>query len=225
MSGLPKLMLTIGMVSILSTQAVGQGQTASGPGQVIGMIQSRLLDDPAVQKDLKLDEQQVEKAKALAAEIRENFQAVRPKLRGLPGDQAQAKMVELVTPINDAAMKSAKSFLKPQQIKRFHQIDVQVAGLMAMTYPVITEKLGISEEQGPKIRALIEEYQAESRKLVVAAGDDRQAALPKVQALRPALREECLARIVSLFTDDQKKLWHELTGEPFDVNLLLPPRR
>jgi hypothetical protein len=219
MVGSLKAAVAFGLIAMLADQAVGQGQAVSGPGLWIGFVQTALLVDPAVHKDLKLDEGQVEKAKALAAEIREKFDAARPKVRGLPGDQAQAKMAELVPPILDDAMKSARSFLKPEQIKRFHQIDIQAFGPTAFTYPSVTNKLVLTEEQGPKIRAVIVELQGEQRKAMQEAGNDRQAARPKVMALR----KETLPKIVSLLTDDQKKVWKELIGEPFDEASLQPP--
>jgi hypothetical protein len=45
------------------------------------------------------------------------------------------------------------------------------------------------------------------------AGDDRQAAMAK----NVEIRKETNTKGMALLTDDQKKAWKELTGEPFEV--------
>ena len=51
------------------------------------------------------------------------------------------------------------------------------------------------------------------RELFQSAGDDRQAAMAKVQTLR----KETNTKVMALMTEDQKKTWKEMTGEPFEV--------
>ncbi len=52
-----------------------------------------------------------------------------------------------------------------------------------------------------------------------AAGEDFQAAMPKIQALR----KETNTKVMALMTEDQKKTWKEMTGEPFEI--VQQPRR
>ena len=51
------------------------------------------------------------------------------------------------------------------------------------------------------------------REIQQSAGDDRQAAMQKIQALR----KETNTKVMALMTDDQKKTWKEMTGEPFEI--------
>ena len=51
------------------------------------------------------------------------------------------------------------------------------------------------------------------REIQQSAADDRQAAMQKIQALR----KETNTKVMALMTEDQKKTWKEMTGEPFEV--------
>jgi hypothetical protein len=55
--------------------------------------------------------------------------------------------------------------------------------------------------------------QSEQREIQQSAGDDRQAAMQKMTALR----KETLTKVMAMMTDDQKKTWKEMTGEPFTM--------
>ena len=58
---------------------------------------------------------------------------------------------------------------------------------------------------------------SEMREIQAASADDRQAGMQKQQALR----KETLTKVMALMTDDQKKTWKEMTGEPFTM----PPQQ
>jgi hypothetical protein len=212
MRGCFKAFVAFGLVAALSGPAMAQGQGRGGFGMGGGGPVA-LLGNPGVQKELKLDSEQVEKATALASEIREKMTGLRDQLQGLQGQEAQAKRQELMKPINEGAMKSAAAFLKPEQVKRLHEIELQQRGANALSDPAIAKKLGVTDEQAAKVKTILADSQAEMRELFQSAGDDRQAAMAKVQTLR----KETNNKVMALMTEDQKKTWKEMTGEPFEV--------
>lgn len=200
-----------GLVAALAGPAFAQGR--GGPGGFGGGGVAQLIGNESVQKELMLDETQVERAKALAADMREKMQALRPQLEGLQGEEAMTKRQELMKPINEEAMKTVDSFLKAEQMTRFKQIEVQQMGANALTHEAIAKKLSVTPEQKEKVTALLADSRSQMRELFTSAGDDRQAAMQKVQALRKETNEKAMA----LMTEDQKKTWKEMTGEPFEV--------
>jgi len=210
MRGCFKALVAFGLVAALSGPAMAQGRGGFGGmgGGPVG-----LLGNPGVQKELKLDSAQVEKATALATETREKMMGLRDQLTGLEGQELMTKRQELARPINEQAMKSASAFLKPEQVKRLHQIELQQRGANALNDPVVAKKLGVTDEQATKVKSILADSQSEMRELFQSAGDDRQAAMAKVQTLR----KETNAKVMALMTDDQKKTWKEMTGEPFEI--------
>jgi len=211
MRGCFKAALAFGMVAVLSGSAMAQG--GGGFGMMGGGGPVGLLGNPSVQKELKLDDAQKEKAGALATSTREKMMGLRDQLTDLQGPERLAKQQELAKPINEEAMKTAHAFLKPEQVKRLHEISLQQRGANALSDPEIAKKLKITDEQAGKVKTILADSQSEMRELFQSAGDDRQAAMAKVATLR----KETNTKVMALMSDDQKKTWKEMTGEPFEV--------
>jgi hypothetical protein len=208
MRGCFKAFVAFGLVAALAGPVSAQGRGGFGGGGV-----TQLLANESVQKELKLDSAQIEKATALAAETREKMTDVRSKLEGLTGEELMAKRQELMKPINDEALKTAGTFLKPEQLTRVKQIELQQLGANALADPAIAKKLNVTDEQASKVKTILADSRSEMRELFQSAGDDRQAAMATVQALR----KETNHKVMALMTGDQKKTWKEMTGEPFEV--------
>jgi hypothetical protein len=218
MRGCFKAIVAFGLVAALSGPAMAQGR--GGFGGMMGGGPVALLGNPGVQKELKLDASQTEKATALATEVREKMMGLRDQLQGLQGQEANAKRQELMKPINEGAMKTAHAFIKPEQVKRLHEISLQQQGANALSDPAVAKKLGITDEQAAKVKTILADSQSEMRDLFQSAGDDRQAAMAKVQTLR----KETNTKVMALMTEDQKKTWKEMTGEPFEVTFQPRPQ-
>jgi Spy/CpxP family protein refolding chaperone len=219
MRGCFKAALAFGMVAVLAAPAMAQGRGGMGMGMG-GPV--NLLANPAVQKELKLDDAQKEKATAIATEVREKMTEVRSKLEGLTGEEMMTKRAELSKPINDEALKKVKGFLKDEQYTRLTQIELQQRGPSgALADKDIAKKLSVTEEQAAKVKTIMADMQAESREIMQSAGDDRAAAMQKVTALR----KETNDKVMALMTADQKKTWGEMTGEPFTVPPMQRPAR
>lgn len=219
MRGCFKAALAFGLVAALSAPALAQGRGGFGGGMGMGGP-TALLANPGVQKELKMDSEQVEKANALATEVREKMTEVRSQLEGLEGQERMAKQQELAKPINEDAMKKAKKILKEEQVTRLTQIELQQRGVNAFSDPAIAKKLSITDEQSSKIKSLLADQQSEMQEIRQSAGNDFQAMMPKIQALR----KETNTKAIALMTDDQKKTWKEMTGEPFEVPPMQPRR-
>ncbi len=219
MRGCVKLAMTFGLVALLAGPALAQGGRGGfgvgmGAGGPVG-----LLGNESVQNELKLDAEQKEKAAKLATEVGEKMASVREQLQDLQGPERMTKMQELARPINESAMKTAAEFLKAEQVKRLHEIELQNRGIRAFSDPVVAKKLSITSEQETKVKSLMADMQSERREIMQSAGDDWASAMPKIQALM----KETSTKVMALMTDDQKKTWKEMTGEPFTI--VQPQRR
>jgi len=202
--------LGLGLLAILAGPVAAQGQ-GRGFGRFgnLGM----LLGNASVQKELKLDEKQIEKAKELAEKtgekMRENFEAARE----LEGEERRTKMMELNRELMASTIKSAGEFLKPEQVARLKQISYQQRGAQAFNDPEVAKKLNLKEEQKTEIQTIVQEAGAEMRTIFQENQDDREAAMKKIQELN----KQTLSKVESKLNDEQQKTWKELLGSPFTV--------
>jgi Spy/CpxP family protein refolding chaperone len=207
-----KLMLAFGALALMAAPAWAQGQGRGGFGMGGGAM---LLTNKSVQKELKVTDEQAPKIEAFAAETRTKNQERFQGFQDLTPEERQSKMREAQAELH----KGLDGILKPEQVKRFKQIEIQVAGANAYGQPHVQEALKLTDEQKTKIREINQETMEATRSAFQDAGDDRQAAMAKVTELR----KEAGTKAAALLTEDQKKSWKDLAGEPFDYKPE-PPR-
>jgi len=176
-----------------------------------------LLQNVSVQKELKLTDEQIKKSKEAANQVRQKYQEAFSKIREL----TQEEQNELRKKVSQETLQALKEVLKPGQVKRLKQIELQQRGLLAFQEPEVDKALKLTEEQKAQIKTLSEDLAREMRGLF--QGGDFQEAIKKV----PVLRRQALEKGIAVLTAEQKKAWQELTGEPFEVKIegpLIRPR-
>ncbi len=203
-----RTMLGLGLVALIAAPASAQG----GRGFGRGGNYATLLGNASVQKELGLDDKQVEKAKELADKTREEMQGKFQDLQGLDQAERRTKMQEINREVNASTIKAAGEFLKGEQIARLKQVHRQVQGVMAFNDPEVAQKLNLTDAQKNDIRA-IEEAAREKRPSQEDFQSDREAAMKKVQEIN----KESLAQVTAKLNDEQQKTWKELIGAPFEI--------
>jgi hypothetical protein len=200
--------LSLSLLALLTSPASAQGRGGRGFGSP-----GTLLGNASVQKELKLDDQQIEKAKALAEKtgekMRENFEST----SDLQGEERRTKMMELNRVLNETTFKEAGEFLKPEQVARLKQISNQQRGAQAFSDPEIAKKLNLTETQKSDIQTIAQESMAEMRTIFQENQDDPEARAKKMAELR----KQTLSKAEAKLNDDQQKTWKELLGTPFTV--------
>jgi len=172
-----------------------------------------LLGNASVQQELKLEADQIEKAKGVAEKAREKFTASRESLQSLSPEEQASKRRELMKEVNAETHKAAKEFLKPEQLKRLYQITHQVQGASAFSDEHVQGHLKLTASQKTEIEAIVTESQGEMRKIFQDSQGDREGAMAKVTAHR----KETLSKIEAKLTDEQKTSYKEMLGSPFEV--------
>jgi len=208
----------LGLVGLLAGSAAAQGQ-----GRGFGMMggggsYAMLLGNESVQKELKLEDQQVEKCKELGEKVREKMTAARSQFEGLDQNERMTKMTELMREVNESTIKSATEVLKPEQITRLKQISYQQRGASAFSDPEIQKKLNINDSQKSEIQSIVQESRSEIQSIIQDTQDDREARTKKIGEHR----KQTLAKAEAKLNDEQQKTWKELLGSPFEVKY--PPR-
>jgi hypothetical protein len=204
--------LALGLVALLAGPALAQQERQRGGGGGRGFGQfglAGLVQMEPVQKELKLDQEQVTKVKDAVQKVQAKHQDDFAKLRDLPREEQQPKRQELTRTVNEETLKAISDILKPDQVKRLKQLELQQAGMVAFSRPDVQKALNLTDEQKQKVRSIADAAGQEMRDIFqggAAAGAQEKIA---------EMRKKTMEKIQGVLTDDQKKTWKELTGEPF----------
>ena len=219
-----RMALTIGLAVAVAGFAAAQpprGQGRGGFGGGFGGYGS-LIRNEAVHKELKLDKEQADKASEAAQKVREKHADEFTKLRDLEQEERRTKSRELNVKVNEETIKAIGEVLKPEQMARLKQIELQQADFAAYTRSDVQSALKLSAEQTEKVKTITDAANTQIRE---ALGTGGQGGRPRGQGGAGrgsnekvvAIRKETNEKLVALLTDDQKKTWKELTGAPFEV--------
>ncbi len=208
--------LGVSLAVILAGPALAQGPGGRGGfgGGGLGM----LLGNASVQKELKLEASQIEKAKELTDKIREKMTAAREQLQGADQEERRTKMMELNRENNEMVLKTVGEFLKPEQITRLKQISLHQRGAMAFEDEEVAKKLALTDAQKSEIKSIVEDSRTEMRSIFQENQDDPDARMKKMTELRA----QTLAKAAAKLNDEQQKTWKELLGAPFEVKYERP---
>ena len=216
MLSLRKFVLGIGVLALLCTPALAQGQGRGFGGGMMGGG-AQMLGNPSVQKELKFTEEQTSKAQTALTEIREAHQEEMTALRDAEPAERMTKMAALNKAMTTEAVKALG--LNETQTKRFQQISLQTRRAQAFVDPEVVAKLKISDDQKKQIQELTQESQTKGREIFQNNQDDRAEAMKLIQALQ----KEVGTKVMALLSDDQTKSWKEMTGEPFEMVMVPRP--
>src|SRR5262249_50221535 len=217
MRGVGKLILTLGLIVVLASPAAAQqrqrGQRGQrGPGGVGQGGFAMLVNNEDVQKELKLEKDQVDKAKSAVQGVQKKHQEELTKLRDLSQEERREKGQELNRTISEESLQALGEVLKPEQIKRLKQIEMQQAGVRAFIRPDVQKALNLTDQQKESIKT-IEADSAKAMRELFAGGNAQGGGRDRMATLR----KETTDKIQGVLTSEQKTTWKELTGEPFEV--------
>jgi len=213
MRSLSKLVLAMGLVVLSISPAQAQGQGRGGFGMGGGGGAAGLLSNKGVQEEIKATSSQAEKLDSFAQNLREKQREQFQKLQDLSQEDRREKMQELTRNANAEVRKGVADILKPEQVKRFEQIQLQQAGVAAFATPRVQEDLKLTDDQKAKVRQINEDLAASVREAMQGGQSDRAAAMQKVTELR----KQGLEKVTAMLSDDQKSSWKELIGSPYEV--------
>ncbi|HEX3152649.1 MAG TPA: hypothetical protein VHR66_31545 [Gemmataceae bacterium] len=220
----------------------GQGGGAFGGFGGGGGLASSISRVKALQDELKVDADQLEKLTAALTKAREDSRELSTKL--FNRDTSAEERTEITKKVQEISNKAVASVLKPEQVKRLHQIEHQQLGLTLFTREA--EALKITDEQKEKIAAITKDLAADRRELMGSAAGGAGGAGrgnrgaggaggnrgpggaggagggfgrldPETTKKLETLTKEALTSAVKVLHDDQAATYKEMTGEPFTM--------
>jgi hypothetical protein len=212
MRPLGKCVLTLGALVLLASPAWAQGRGGFGGGG------ANFLRSPAVQKDLKLSDQQVGKVQETLQASREKHQDDYAAVRDASAEERQAKMATLNKTVTEEVKKALA--LSDDQSKRFDQISLQARGLQAFADPSVAAKLNLTDDQKAKIREIGESARGQFQGAFNKDASEEERA--EARKKRAEASKANMTKVLATLTDSQKTSWRELIGTPIEIQI--PPR-
>lgn len=223
-------LLGLAMVGLVQAQ-FGFGGGFGGP--------VALIANKAVQEELKLTEDQISKLREWGREfMKTSFEMMKEEGINFGGfgkkggfgkfdEETMAKMTAFQAKLTKEAYKQLADVLKPEQIKRLKQIELQQQGLRAFSNPEVVEALKLTDSQKASIKGISGDLQKETREIFSELGGFGKGKLDperfaEVNKKIDKLTKEYMGKVEEVLDDSQKKTWKEMIGEAFDTSKLRP---
>jgi len=200
-------------------QRSGQRPGRGGPGMRGGQFLQgpMLLRLKSVREELNLTSEQSDQLRKKAEEVRDKYRDQLQQAR-TGGDPQEAQKV--FRAMAEEANKAVHEVLKPEQAKRFRQIQLQLRLQMAGPYALldrdVERQLNLSDKQKEDLKECADELNKDRQELFRdARGNPEQmpAAFKKAQQLTQKARDKA----VSELTGEQREKWQQLTGKKFQI--------
>lgn len=184
-----------------------------------------LLMMPEVQKELSLNDAQLDIIKTLSQESRRGGTTGgnRESFRNLSPEEREKRFAALREEREKASKEQEKKIaevLDAKQLARLKQLQIQQAGTRALERAEVQDELKLSADQKQKIQATVTADREASRQAFGGFGgnngqrptdEQRQAAIQKLRDARAATD----AKLLAVLTDPQKKQFQQMQGSPF----------
>lgn len=206
--------IAVAGVLALAFSAIAQGGGGQGrQGQFGRAGGPRLLLNEAVQKELKMTADQVTKAQGAFA----NAPGGGGGGGGAGGGGGQLSAEEREKRRVDQESK-VKEILDVKQFERYGQLILQSSGPSILAQKWVGDKLGITADQATKIQAIQQEQRQAQRDAFGGGGGGGGGGGAVDREAMQKLRDTYSAKVIALLTEEQKKSWQSMLGEPFKFN-------
>jgi hypothetical protein len=192
--------LTLCLILGLTNIAHGQGAQSNQP-PVLG-----LLANPNIQKELKLSDEQINKLKDSLSKVWDKYKDDFAKFAQTPFEERFKKMKE----INKDANKAMSSVLDDKQLKRYKQIEWQLAGVGALGDPSLQTELKLSDEQKKKLDGLFYDFEKKMEDMVKSGERSQEKYVNAAKDVEKKAND--------VLTEEQQKNLKELKGQPFQFS-------
>ena len=207
-----------------------------------------LVQNPAVQKEIGLEGEGIERVQKIAGAYRDEMMAESEKagltsggpqqFEGLSPEERETKMREMAekrqaiaTKLNEKFMPQLKEALSASQIERVQQIALLAGGSQALTRPDVVNALDLTKEQQEKITGINQEFAKKLNELGPggrggrAGGGGGAGGAPAdfqgMMAKRQELTKERDSQATEVLTKEQQEKYEKMKGKPFDLAQLM----
>jgi hypothetical protein len=248
--------LTLGLAVAASAQGLGGrfGGGFGGPGGGSPLVSdpTGLLMRPEVQNEIHLDLKQknaladlIDQSQADAQQrMRQTRQGIDFRSLGnLSPQERQQRLAEIQAQMQ-AAMNvfqgelndKIKAILKPDQVTRLHQLDLQRRGPLSMADPKVAQEVKLTPEHRTEVGKIFNQCQQETQKVMQDAFQQMREQIQQNGGLQPGQappipdftskqspirrkmeksKKDAEDQALGLLSDDEKAGWKQAIGAPF----------
>ncbi len=177
-----------------------------------------------VQKEMKLNEEQIGKVKKVVETLTAEWTKEYGALREIEDrTKRSAKTAELRKQFDSKARKQLGAVVSREQMIRLYQIRLQVRPVLdSLGDKYIADKLKLTDEQKKKLAEINKDMQAQRTKLFSSMRDATREQRSEAYAKYRKLRTEAEKKALEVLTAAQKKTFEELKGEAFKLESRRP---
>jgi Spy/CpxP family protein refolding chaperone len=215
----PRLIGGLALAFGASVLTLAAAETPAPTPGLRGSNKAELLQNASVQEDLKLSAEQLEQLKKLAREFEDKHKDDIVKARK---DKDIKAFLRLRQEALEFFSKEMSKVLKDAQLKRLDQIEMQLHGIQALLRPDVQTEMKLTDKQRKELRDILDNV----RKDVQSAMESTKGAPDKKEEVGrriTQLHKLATEKAFGLLSDDQKKAWTDLVGEPFELKAKAPP--
>ena len=211
------LALALGAAFIAEAQAQQRGGSRRGLSSRSSLV--GLLAREEVQKELKLNEEQTAKVRAVVEKIGTEITGQFAALREIDDrEKQQAKMTELSDQADQNVREQLGDVLARDQFMRLYQIRMQYRAVVdSLSNRYVGGRLEITEVQKTKLAQIGKDVQAKRAEVLSAMAnasqEQRREAFGKLREIQTAADEEALG----VLTAEQKDAFEDMKGEKFEL--------
>lgn len=170
---------------------------------------SRVLHNPAVQRELGLSEKQIVSAQAASLAVlekhREDF------VTALESDDKRDEIRKVFLAVTNETFDALESILTPAQLARLKQIELQFFGARAFARPNVEQELCLTAEQKKAFDEVGNRFGLQMRSIATDSALSSEEKAKKRSATSKQLAEE----VNELLTAEQQAAWEKLRGPLF----------
>jgi hypothetical protein len=217
----------------VAEKPVGPAEKSKEEKEVPPASGVNLIMNKSVQKELKLTADQMKDLRAGAQKVREKYLEQLANIPVVRGDPSQAgsavempdpKMVAELRNQTDAESKKVLAeVLKPEQVSRLKQIDLQLEGIRALLQnKEVAQALKLTDDQKGKVTKFFEDIHAYALSVapLPSPDDEKTVRETRMKAHHEAWNtafKEATGKIPSLLTPEQLRRYEAMTGAPFHL--------
>jgi Spy/CpxP family protein refolding chaperone len=214
------LALVLGASFITAAQAQERSRSGSARGfssrSLVGLLRSE-----QVQKEMKLNEEQVAKVnkvvEAITTEMREQYSA----LREIEDRQKRTeKMAELRDEFDGKVREQLRDVVPREQMMRLYQIRLQVRAVvesLANTY--VARRLEITDDQKEKLAQIDKDMQSARSELYASMRDVSSEQRDKMYEKLRQIGSEADEKALGVLTAEQREAFEEMKGEKTELQM------
>jgi hypothetical protein len=173
-----------------------------------------VLQTRGVVEDLKLSDAEAAQVAAWVKERAAKYAKAKSEYQDLTGAERAAKVEAVRAKENEEGYAELGKLLKPEQVRRVKQIQLQFYEFEGLARPDVVAALRLTPAQRDAVAAAIQEHKEKSREAIHEEMRKGELTLSVLQAKTEEVDRATWAKLLGGLTEEQRKAWREMIGEP-----------